>query len=431
MEEPLREEMNIEHPTVIFLMEVFAMDFSLDYTQEQEAFAVEVRKWLDENVPKDLIPVRDTKKMSTEQWTMRREFARRLGQKGWLYPAYPPEYGGGGLDPNRIQVLIEELAARDFALPPLYDMGILASPAILAFGTEEQKNRILPPIFKGEVLTWQLFTEPGAGTDAANQQTDALRSKRKKDVFIINGQKIFIGSFPSSPEQLYVLTRSDPDAPRHKNLSSFVIPADLPGITVLPLDLFPLSTFPAACGPTGANLEAVKHSVFFDNVEVPDSYLIGEEGQGWEVTMATLAVEHSGSRGGYVRKNYMAESFLKLCRTHPMVIRRIHDNPELMDSVVQIYMSTQIERLFTMRNVGGKGEGYGGPHLSLFSKMFGTTFTPHASRVLGPYVYTDDPEWMLDDGHFEVGQRSGICLAPGGTPEAYKIGISRALRIGR
>jgi len=407
------------------------MDFSLDYTQEQEKFAVEVRKWLDENVPKDLIPIRDTRKMSREQWLKRREFARQLGQKGWLYPGYPPEYGGGGFAPDQIQVLIVEMADRGLALPPLYDMGILVSPAILAFGTEEQKKRILPRIFKGEVLTWQLFTEPEAGTDAANQQTNALRAKREKDYFIINGQKIFIGSFPSSPEQLYILTRSDLEASRHQNLSSFVIPADLPGITVLPLDLFPLSTFPAASGSTGANLEAVKHSVFFDDVKVHESCLIGEEGQGWGVTTATLEVEHSGSRGGYVRKNYMAEKFLKQCRDNPAVSKRINENPELIDSVVEIYMGAQIERLFTMRNIGGMGGAYGGPHLALYSKMFGTRFTPHMARVLGPYVYTDDTEWGLDDGIFEVGQRSGICLAPGGTPEAYKIGISRALRIGR
>ncbi len=72
------------------------MDFSLEYSEEQEAFTVEVRKWLNENVPKELQPIRDTMKMSEEQWQLRRDFTRKLGQKGWLYPAYPKEYGGGG-----------------------------------------------------------------------------------------------------------------------------------------------------------------------------------------------------------------------------------------------------------------------------------------------------------------------------------------------
>jgi alkylation response protein AidB-like acyl-CoA dehydrogenase len=313
------------------------------------------------------------------------------------------------------------------------------APALLAFGTEEQKERLLRPIFTGEVLTWQLFTEPEAGTDAANQQTDALRSKREQDHFIINGHKVFVGSYPSRPEQLYVLTRSDPDGKRHQNLSSFLIPANLPGITVQALDLFPLSTFAVQSGVTGANIEAVKHAVYFDNVKVHESYLIGKEGQGWSVTTATLEVEHGGGgtrrggrgRGGAIGKNYMAEKFFHLCRTDPAVKRRIKENPQLQQSVLEVYINTQIQRLLTLRNVNGMGGSYGGPQLTLIGKIFGTQFVKHLAKVLGPGVYTDDPEWIIGDGQFETGQRCGICLAPGGTPESYKINISRALSMGR
>jgi 3-oxocholest-4-en-26-oyl-CoA dehydrogenase alpha subunit len=415
------------------------MDFSLEYTKEQESFAVEVRKWLDENVPKALEPIRDTLKMSEEQWQLRRDFVRKLGQKGWLYPAYPKAYGGGGLGGDDIFVLSRELMEKEMALPPLYDMGILVSPAILAVGTKEQKQRFLPPIFTGEVLTWQLFTEPEAGTDAANQQTDALRSRREKDHFIINGHKVFVGSFPSRPEQLYVLTRSDADGARHRNLSSFIIPGNLPGISVQALDLFPLSTFPSQCGVTGANIEGVKHAVYFDDVKVHESSLIGKEGEGWAVTTATLEVEHGGGgsrrggrgRGGPIGRNFMAENFLTRCKTDPKVKRRLKENPQLQDSVLEIYIGTQIQRLLTMRNVNGMGGHYGGPQLSLYGKMFGTRFVQHMAKVLGPGVYTDDAQWGLENGLYETGQRCGICLAPGGTPESYKIKISRALNMGR
>ncbi len=405
------------------------MDFSLEYTVEQEEFAKEVREWLEENVPKDLVDIRDTLKMSHEQWQKRRELTRKLGEKGWLYPGYPLEYGGGGLDMDHRFVLTQELAKKGLALPPLYDMGILASPAIMAYGTEEQKKRFLTPIFKGDVLTWQLFTEPEAGTDEANQQTNALRHVRDNDYFIVNGQKIFVGSFPSAPEQFYLLTRSDLEAPRHQNLSSFLIPANLPGITIQPLDLFPLSTLPAACGPTGANLEAVKHSVFFDDVRIHESHLIGREGQGWMVTSATLEVEHGGGAG--IARNLVAEKFLAQCKSNPNVVKRLRENPQLLNSVVNIYMGAQIERLFSMRNAAGKGGVYGGPQLALYSKIFGARLIADMAKVLGPYAFVDDTEWGLDEGIFEVGQRCGICLAPGGTPEALKIGISRALAIGR
>lgn len=405
------------------------MDFSLEYTAEQEEFAKTVREWLKVNAPTGLVSIRDTVKMDQEQWQKRREFTRKLGQQGWLYPGYPRVYGGGGLDADHRFVLTQELASLGLGLPPLYDTGVLAAPAVMAYGTEEQKKRFLPLIFKGEVLTWQLFTEPEAGTDEANQQTNALRSVREKDYFIVNGQKIFVGSFPSKPEQLYLLTRSDLKAPRHQNLSSFLIPADLAGITVQPLDLFPLSTFASVSGPTAANIAGVKHSVFFDDVRIHESHLIGRDGEGWKVTNATLEVEHAGGAG--IHRNYVTERFLDRCRQDSNMLSRLRENPQLLDSVVEIYVGTQLERLFSMRNAAGKGGRYGGPQLSVYSKMFGTRAIAAMAQVLGPCTFTEDLSWGLDEDIFEVAQRCGICLAPGGTPEALKIGIARALAIGR
>ena len=406
------------------------MDFSLEYSEDQEQFATEVRAWLEANVPEGLDPIRDVKKMPMDQWEKRREFVRALGKKGWLYPRYPAEYGGGGLGIDSHFVLNEELAKRGFALPPLYDMGILCSPAILACGTEEQKKRHLPPMFGGDVMTWQLFTEPEAGTDAANQQTNALHYVKKGDHFVVNGQKIFVGAWPSKPEQFYLLTRSDIDAPRHQNLTSFVIPTDLPGITVQPLDLFIVSTFPGTTGPTGANTDGVKHTVFFDDVKVPESCMIGREGEGWKVTTATLDVEQGGGFGG-ATGNWLVEGFFDQCRSNPAVLRRLRENPQLVDSVIDIYAITQIQRLWGLRNATGQGGHYGGPQLALHRKISGTKIAPHMAKVLGPQIFADGGQWNLDDGLFEISQRCAIALAPGGTPESYKINISRALAMGR
>jgi alkylation response protein AidB-like acyl-CoA dehydrogenase len=358
-----------------------------------------------------------------------------MGQKGWLYPAYPEEYGGGGLDMERCFVLSQELAERELAIPPLYDTGILAAPAVMACGTEEQKQRFLPPIFRGEVLTWQLFTEPEAGTDEANQQTNALRADRDGEYFIINGQKIFVGSYPSAPDQFYLLTRSDPEAPRHHNLAVFVIPADLPGITVQALDLFTPGTFPEMCGPTAANAEAVKHSVFFDDVRVHESYLIGGERDGWKVVNATLEVEHSGGFTSVLGRNYLFDKFIDRCKHDPRIANRLQENPHLLESVVNIYADTQIERLLSLRNawmsLSHNMAPHAGPQLTVFMKNFGARFIAESAKVLGPYTLTEDAEWGLDDGMFEVGQRAGLCFASGGSPEALKIGMSRALGIGR
>ena len=233
---------------------------------------------MQESNTNDLIFTRDAQKMSYEQFQKHRDFARKLGTKGWLYPNYPRQYGGGGLDGAHSRVIREELAERGLGLPPVTDWTTLAAPALVVCCTEEQRMRFLPPMLRGEALTWQLMTEPEAGTDEANQQTNALRHERKGEYFIVNGQKIFVGGIHPPPEQFYLLTRSSLEAPRHQNLSSFICPANLPGITIQPLDLFPLSTFGAASGPTGANTEAIKNSVFFDNVRIHESCLIGQEG---------------------------------------------------------------------------------------------------------------------------------------------------------
>lgn len=407
------------------------MDFSLDYDQEQEKFAAEVGEWLDQNIPPNLDYRRDAQKMTREEYDIRRGFAQKMGEKGWLYPTYPKEYGGGGMDNYQSIVLNEELTKRGLALPIIMDWTILAAPALIAVATDEQKEKFLPPMLAGKALTWQLMTEPEAGTDVANQKTKSIRHERDGDHFIINGQKIFVGGMFQSPEQFYLLSCSDPDAPRHQNLSSFIMPADLPGVTIHALDLFPLSTFGSACGPSGATSEAVKNTVFFDDVRIHESCLIGNEGDGWSVTMATFAVEHGGGGAGRVPRNHLTEAFLKQCRTNPNIVARLKENPSLLDSVVNIYAYTQVERLMTLRNAGGKGGAYGGPQFAVYQKLGGAKYVNDMASVMGPHTFADECDWMLDEGIFEVGQRCGICLAPGGTPEAMKIIISRALGIGR
>jgi len=141
------------------------MDFSMEYTREQEEFAREVGAWLDENMPDDIEPIRDAQKMSYEQFWKRRDFACKLGEKGWLYPGYPREYGGGGLDGACSVVISDELAKRNHSLPIIDDWTTLTAPAILACATEEQKQRYLPPMLAGNALTWQLMTEPEAGAE--------------------------------------------------------------------------------------------------------------------------------------------------------------------------------------------------------------------------------------------------------------------------
>ncbi|MFC1534101.1 acyl-CoA dehydrogenase family protein [Thermodesulfobacteriota bacterium] len=410
------------------------MDFSLEYTEEQHAFAVEVRAWLGQNIPDGFPSQRDPLKTSYEQWLKQRELGRRLGKKGWLYPTLPLHYGGGGLDADHSFVIVQELAERCISLPPYYS-NALAIPAILAYGTENQKERFLRPILQEAAVAWQLFTEPEAGTDEANQQSTALRHVRDKDYFILNGQKLFIGGGYTPPDWLWVLTCSDLEASRHMNLATFIIPSDLQGISFQPFNLFTSGTFPHVTGPAVYGGGGLKYFVFFDDVRIHKSYMIGKEGEGWRVAKATLDVEHSGGNIASIARNFVAEKLFNQCRKNPVLIKRIKENPQLIDKMANIYIGAETGRLLSMRNtwlsLSGKRVPYTGPQLSLYLKTNGEKLVADMAEILGPYAFTDDAEWGLDGDMFEVVQRSGVCVAPGGTPEALKIIISRALRIGR
>jgi alkylation response protein AidB-like acyl-CoA dehydrogenase len=151
------------------------LDFIED-SAEQGAFRKEVRDWLSRNVPEGMEHSVDPCDMSYEQYQVRRELGRRMGAQGWLYPSMPKEYGGGDLAAEKIVILYDELARIGLALPPYYDAGgRMAAPTIMVWGTEEHKKRFLPPICRGEVRTWQLLTEPGAGSDLAGIKTTAVR----------------------------------------------------------------------------------------------------------------------------------------------------------------------------------------------------------------------------------------------------------------
>ena len=144
------------------------MDFEPRYTQEQQEFRSEVKEWLTRVLPDGLEFPADSNDLSYNGYLKLRELGRSLGEKGWLWPTAPTEYGGGGLSIDHAIVIEEELDEQGLSLPPYYDSGgRLGGASVLVWGSDDQKEHFLPPIFKGEVRTWQLLTEPGAGSDLA------------------------------------------------------------------------------------------------------------------------------------------------------------------------------------------------------------------------------------------------------------------------
>jgi len=399
------------------------MDFAIEDTAEQSAFRAEVRAWLANNVSPRIEHSVDPCDMSFEQYQLRRELGRRLGAQGWLYPNMPKEYGGGDLAAEKTVILYDEITRLGLALPPYYDAGgRMSAPTILVWGTEEHKKRFLPPICRGEVRTWQLLTEPGAGSDLAGVKTTAIRDG---DVYVVNGQKVFVGSSHGA-DYSWTIVVTDPKGERHKNLSWLMIPMDLPGISVTPLDLL-------ATGGEGGSGSGIKNSVFFDNVRVPADHLIGGENNGWKVATTHLEVEHGGM--GRISDRRVVYDFIDFCRERHDGYA-IADDPNAREEIVDMYIEAEITRLFALRNHWlshtNQPRSYEGAQYSLRRKLSGLDISEKMLRIAGPYALTKDKRWAPLNGTVEYFTRDAItALHPGATTDIQKVIIARRIGIGR
>ena len=199
----------------------------------------------------------------------------KLNTRGWTVPAWPTEYGGAGMSVMEQFIFSEEMA---MARAPRGLGGIGAGwvgPTIILYGSEEQKKQHLPKIASGEAVWCQGFSEPQAGSDLAGIQTRAVRDG---DDYVLNGQKIWT-SLAHIAGWCIVIARTDPDAPKHKGISYFLLDMKSPGVEVKPLINM--------AGSHDFN------EVFFDNVRVPRESLLGEENRGWYISTATLDFERS------------------------------------------------------------------------------------------------------------------------------------------
>jgi alkylation response protein AidB-like acyl-CoA dehydrogenase len=226
----------------------------LAFTEEQQALQRQLRQYFE-----DLVA--DVESSPADEPTYIR-YIRRMGQDGWLGLGWPEEYGGMARGPIDQMIFVEESHWAGVPLPLLTLNSV--GPTIMALGTEEQKQRLLPGILKGEVHFSIGYTEPSAGTDLASLKTRAVRDG---DEYVVNGQKIFTSAIQYA-DYVWLAARTDPDAPKHKGLSVFIVPIDTPGFHWTPL--------PTIAGD-------ITSSTFYEDVRVPAANLVGEENQGWKL----------------------------------------------------------------------------------------------------------------------------------------------------
>ena len=226
----------------------------LEYTKEQRDLQCELREYFEV-----LVVEFEGSDLNESPYT---HYIRRMGQDGWLGLGWPVEYGGQARGPIDQMIFVEESHWAGVPLPLLTLNSV--GPTLMALGTAEQKQRILPGIIRGEVHFSIGYTEPSAGTDLASLQTRAVRDG---DEYVINGQKIYTSAIQYA-DYVWLAARTDPNAPKHKGLSVFIVPVDSPGFSWVPL----------------ATIAGdITSSTFYEDVRVPAENLVGAENQGWKL----------------------------------------------------------------------------------------------------------------------------------------------------
>ena len=318
------------------------------------------------------------------------DWVRAKAEKGYHAITWPTELGGLGL--SRAHGRAFGRLERRFQTPGVHETvavtrGLIA-PTVNVFGTDEQKQRWMPPFLSGEVLCCQLFSEPGAGSDLAGL---GCRAERDGDEWVINGQKVWSSGAQFS-QWGELIARSNPSEVKHKGMTAFIIPMDLPGIEIRPIDQ--MSGGSSFC------------EVFFSDVRIPDDQRLGDEGDGWKVALTTLGFErdHSEGEGG----GASGGTWTKLIATAQAM--GVASDPIIRDALSRTYMLAQIEKLTAKRSADLAKSGTPGPEGSL-GKLLWTegmnNMSDVVSQILGAKLQADSGEW----GTYEWGAH--LLGAPG------------------
>ncbi len=338
---------------------------------EEAAFREEVRTFIKTEIKPD-----EQASELAERGMYRGAFERlkglreKLATRGWIAAAWPKEYGGAGLDVMRQFIMNEEFAQN--RIPPVGGMGTsMVGPTIITHGNEEQKKEHLSRILSGDVQWCQGFSEPGSGSDLASLQTRAVKDG---DDYVINGQKIWT-SGASHAHWMFMMARTDPDAPKHKGISYFLLDMKSPGVEVRPL--------------TNLANQDMFNEVFFTDVRVPAKNIVGELNRGWYVGTTTLDFERS-SIGSAVGLKLQLDGLVKYAREHQTDgTSRTAQLGSVKTELVDRYVEASVAKLMSYRVVTMQAKGLIPNHEASMTKLFASELTQRISRtgmkVLGLY----------------------------------------------
>jgi alkylation response protein AidB-like acyl-CoA dehydrogenase len=373
------------------------MDFNL--TPDEEVFRDEVRAFLDENLPAEA----DRDPMALLRWS------QLVREKRWVGFSWPREVGGGGGTIMQQAILKEELAKRRAPALGSCIMGLAwVGPAIIQYGTQEQKDKFIPDILDGRYQWCTGYSEPAVGSDLAALQCPAVR---EDDHYVVNGQKIWTSLAPWARWMILLVRTSDDGESKHDGITCLLVEMDTPGITVRPI------------------MDMAGHSffaeVFFDDVKVPVENRLGEEGKGWGITVSALANERSGISevAGLLRR---LDGLKELAKQ-----RKLNGRPALEDARIRRRLAEFETKITAMRYNGMrfltkqiKGEPLGSE--TSINKLHAARLEQHMAEfgleLQGSYgALTAGSDEAVRGGHWQ-GQALGwgTTVIGGGTPNVQK-----------
>ncbi|MGH9019361.1 MAG: acyl-CoA dehydrogenase family protein [Acidimicrobiales bacterium] len=346
-------------------------------------------------------------------------YVRRMGRDGWLGLGWPEEYGGQGRGPIEQMIFVEESHWAGVPLPLLTLNSV--GPTLMALGTDEQKKRILPGILRGEVHFSIGYTEPSAGTDLASLRTRAVRDG---DEYVINGEKIFTSAIQYA-DYVWLATRTDPDAPKHKGLSVFIVPIDTSGLHWTPL--------PTIAGD-------ITSSTFYEDVRVPVENLVGAENQGWKLITNQLNHERVAicPSSGLLRS---LTEVRRWAQDEPLADgRKVIDQEWVRTGLARVHARIEFLKLLNWKVAWAADKGLN-PADASATKVYGTELALEVYRLLTEIVgqsgyLTENSPGALLRGRLERNSRGQtIFTFGGGTNEIQRdivawvgLGLPRAAR---
>lgn len=330
------------------------------FTPEQEAFRQELRAFLREEVPK--VQAKDG---------FSQEFSKKLAARGWIGIAWPKEYGGQGMGPIEQMIYTEEMILHDAPRGYHFIAERQVGPSLIRHGTEEQKREWIPKIVNAEVSFALGLSEPNAGSDLANVQTRAVRDG---DEYVVNGEKIWTSNAHLC-DHIWLVVRTDPNAPKHRGISCLMADLRAPGVTIRPLyDM------------TGGHHF---NQVFFEDVRVPVSRRVGEENMGWYILAEHLDFERSGIERLVDLERFFRE-VIELARERarggrlPQPIRH---------RLAELAIELEVGRLLCYRVAWLQSTGRVPNAEASMSKVFGTEWSQRMTQAAMNLLQLDSVAW--------------------------------------